>query len=120
MIVEKRTYTLKIGQVNDYLALYHAEGLELQTRHLGQPFGYYFSETGELNQIVHMWAYADANDRAARRAALYADTEWRQVVPKLFDLIEHMESVLLNPAFFAEPQPCKVILWDTPHARKSI
>lgn len=112
MIIEKRTYTLKIGKVNDYLALYRAEGLEPQTRHLGQPFGYYFSETGELNQIVHMWAYADANDRTARRAALYADTEWRQVVPKLFELIERMESVILNPAFFVEPQPCTILQAD--------
>lgn len=56
-----------------------------------------------------MWAYTDANDRAARRATLYADTEWGQVVPKLFDMIERMESVIINPAFFAEPQPCKVV-----------
>lgn len=109
MIVEMRTYTLKIGKVNEYLGLYRAEGLAPQTRHLGEPFGYYFPETGELNQIVHMWAYADANDRMARRAALYDDPEWRQVVPKLFDLIERMESVILNPAFFAIPQPCKIV-----------
>ena len=109
MIVEMRTYTLKIGKVNDYLALYRTEGLELQSRHLGQPYGYYATETGELNQIIHMWAYDDANDRTARRAALYADTEWRQLVPKLFDLIERMETVILNPAFFVEPQPCKIV-----------
>lgn len=109
MIVEQRIYTLKIGRVNDYLALYRAEGLEAQIRHLGQPFGYFFSETGELNQIMHMWAYADANDRAARRAALYADSQWREVVPKLFEMIKRMESVILNPAFFVEPQACRVV-----------
>jgi hypothetical protein len=109
MIVEKRTYTLKIGKVNDYLALYRAEGLEPQTRHLGQPFGYYAAETGTLNQIIHMWAYVDANDRAVRRAALYADPQWRGVVPRLLDMIERMETVLLNPVFFAEPQACKIV-----------
>ncbi|MCP3732616.1 NIPSNAP family protein [Sphingomonas sp. MG17] len=109
MIIEARTYTLKIGKVADYLALYRAEGLEPQRRHLGQPYGYYSTETGALNQIVHLWAYADANDRAAKRAALYADREWQAVVPKLFELIERMESAILNPAFFVEPQACKIV-----------
>lgn len=108
MIVEMRTYTLKIGKVNEYLALYRAEGLEAQSRHLGQPYGYYSTETGELNQLIHMWAYEDMSDRTTRRAALYDDPQWRAVVPRLFELIERMESTILNPAFFAEPQQCKL------------
>jgi hypothetical protein len=109
MIVEMRTYTLKVGKVNEYLALYRAEGFEPQSRHLGQPYGYYATETGELNQLVHMWAYEDMNDRTTRRAALYGDPQWQAVVPRLFDLIERMESRILNPAFFVEPQPCEIV-----------
>ena len=102
MIVEQRTYTLKPGRVPEYLRLYEQEGLAVQSRHLGHPLGYYSSETGVLNQLVHMWGYSDANDRHARRVALYADPDWQALVPKLFDLIDTMETRLLAPApFFA-------------------
>lgn len=104
MIVEKRTYTLKVGQVLLYLSMYEARGYSVQTRHLGLPVGYYYSETGLLNQIIHMWRYQDAEDRQRRRMALYADPEWQDVVKDFFSLIEKMETQLLNPApFFTLP-----------------
>lgn len=109
MIVEQRTYTLKPGKVGEYLALYREEGLEVQLAHLGQLVGYYSVEVGALNQIIHMWAYDDANDRARRRKALYADPRWLNVVEKLVALIERMENVILKPTGFARPQSCEIV-----------
>lgn len=109
MIVEQRRYTLKPGQVSEYFAVYEAEGYDVQARHLGKPVGYYHSETGILNQIIHMWQYEDAADRQQRRAALYSDPSWQGLVKRLFPLIETMESQILNPAPFftlaAVPKP---------------
>ena len=51
MIVEQRTYTALPGKWRDYLALYQAEGLEIQLRVLGRMVGYYTTESGPLNQI---------------------------------------------------------------------
>jgi hypothetical protein len=110
MIVEKRVYTLKPGKTGDYLALYRAEGLLVQTKHLGMLIGYYSVDVGTLNQIIHMWGYADMNERAARRAALYADPDWQRVVPKLFAMIERMENSILTPAPFAQPQSSKLLI----------
>ena len=53
MYVEIRTYCLKNGSVPAYLAAF-AEGIEIQRRHLGTLFGYYSSEIGPINQIVHI------------------------------------------------------------------
>lgn len=76
MIIEVRTYTLRLGAMREFLALYAAEGLAVQTEHLGQPVLYLNSEIGEQNQVVHAWRYKDFADRDARRAALDADPRW--------------------------------------------
>ena len=38
--VEIRTYELKPGTANTYVALYLEEGFEIQKSHLGEPVGY--------------------------------------------------------------------------------
>jgi len=76
MIVDQRTYTIQIGKLRDFLALYAAEGLPVQAEHLGPPLGYYTTEVGDVNQVVHLWQYQDMADRERRRAALEADPRW--------------------------------------------
>ena len=56
MIVEERMYTLQTGKVPEFLKLYQEEGMALQGRHLPAMVGYYFTEIGTLNMIIHMWA----------------------------------------------------------------
>lgn len=103
MLVEQRTYTTHPGKVRDYLALYEAEGLEVQRRILGRMVGYYRSELGPLNQVVHLWAYVDLNEREQRRAALLADTAFQAYVRKMLPLLVSQESRILVPAPFFKP-----------------
>ena len=42
-------------------------------QYLGEPYGYFVTETGDLNQFVHMWRYDSMADREQRRAAMYRD-----------------------------------------------
>lgn len=107
MIVEERTYTTHPGKWRDYLALYEAEGLEIQRRILGRMVGYYHSDTGELNQIVHLWAYSDLNERADRRTQLMQDPGFRAYVAKMLPLLQHQSSRILIPAPFFQPK------WDS-------
>ena len=98
MIYEMRTYRLKTGAVPAYLKLVEEEGIEVQKSHLGRLVGYFSSDIGALNEVVHIWAYEDLNDRAARRARIAADPHWQSFVPKIQALIETMENKILEPA----------------------
>ena len=104
MIVEQRIYTLKPGKTAAYLMLYRERGLAIQTHHLGRLVGYFTSEFGPLNQIIHLWAYEDHTDRERRRAALFADPRWTEVVTNLYDMIAQMENRILIPTAFS-PAP---------------
>ncbi|MEN9889467.1 MAG: hypothetical protein RL559_1504 [Pseudomonadota bacterium] len=103
MLVEMRTYTTHPGRLREYLALYQAEGLAIQQRILGRMVGYYSSEIGELNQVVHLWAYQDLNERSERRAALLADPGFKAYVHKMLPLLVKQESRILNPTAFFTP-----------------
>ena len=103
MIVEERIYTLHVGKVPEYLRLYEAEGLSVQTRILGDLLGYYQVEFGPQNQIVHMWSYTDHADRQHRRELLVRDPDWAAYVKKIRPLVRHQENKLLIPAPFMQP-----------------
>ena len=101
MIYEMRTYGMKIGSVPAYLELVEEEGIQIQKGHLGELVGYFSTEIGPLNEIVHIWAFADLADRAARRAKLAADPRWQRFMPKIQALIHTMENKILLPAPFS-------------------
>ncbi len=102
MIVEERIYTLKFGKTAEYFKLYEQEGLDVQRPILGNLLGYYATETGVLNMVVHLWGYEDMADRSRRRAQLHADPRWRAYVPKLAATVERQENRILIPAPFFE------------------
>jgi NIPSNAP len=101
VLVEERIYTLQVGKVPEYLRLYESEGLAIQTRILPRMLGYFFTEFGELNQVVHLWAYESLDQRAETRAELMADEGWQAYLVKLRPLIVRMENKLLVPAPFS-------------------
>ena len=101
MIYEMRTYGMKVGSVPVYLELVEEEGIQIQKGHLGDLVGYFSTEIGPLNEIVHIWAFADLADRAARRAKLAADPRWQRFMPKIQALIHTMENKILLAAPFS-------------------
>jgi hypothetical protein len=76
MIIDERTYTIRPGKLHAYLEEHMRTALPIMRKYLGEPFAYFTTETGELNQFVHLWRYASMADREQRRAALYADARW--------------------------------------------
>lgn len=101
MIYEMRTYRMKVGAIPDYLKIVEREGIEVQKYHLGELVGYFFSEIGPLNEIVHIWAYADLVNRNQRRERLAADPRWQAVLAQIMPLIETMQNKILVPAEFS-------------------
>jgi NIPSNAP len=101
VFVEERTYTLKPGTVADYLSAYARDGLEVQREHLGNLIGYFTTEIGTLNQIVHMWGYESMAERQQRRTALYSDPRWQEYLPTVLPWLVRQESRILLPTSFS-------------------
>ena len=100
MLVEKRTYTLHPGRVQEFLSIYEAEGLPIHTRYLDL-ISYFTSEIGPLNQVVTMWRYDSMQRRDELRGRLYADPAWIAFGPKTTAFIQSMESMILRPTSFS-------------------
>ncbi len=98
MIVEQRTYTLKPGATGEYMRLYEAEGLAIQQPILGRLVGWYTTDFGPLNQIVHMWRYDSYAERDRRRAELGADPRWQGFLLKILPLVLRQENKTMIPA----------------------
>lgn len=101
MIVEQRTYTCHCGKAQQYVNLYEAEGLAIQRPILGHLLGYFTSEIGTLNQVVHLWAYEDLQDRMERRKRLLGDPRWQTYAVKVQPLVLTQENKILVPAAFS-------------------
>ena len=108
MIIDMRTYTCKPGMLQKQIALYRDYGKAPQTRHLGQPLAWMTTETGNVNQFVHMWAYESAGDRENKRAAMEADGDWQDYKRRSAELgaMLNQENRLMKPCDFF-PFPVK-------------
>ena len=103
MIVDMRTYTMVPGRLKAFLALYEAEGLPVQLRHLGKPIGYFTTEIGTQNQVVHLWGYESMADREQRRNAMEADPAWAAYRQKsaASGNLQYQENKILKSASFS-------------------
>jgi hypothetical protein len=101
MIYEHRTYTLHHGTMDVYLERYRTQALPLQLKHLGRLLGFFVSDIGTLNQVVHIWAYDSMADREQRRAALDADPAWVSFKDINRGSFVHQEVRILRPASFS-------------------
>jgi hypothetical protein len=76
MIVDLRTYTSKPGSLAAWLKLYEGQGWPLQLKYLPKCVGFYMTDVGVLNRVVHLWEYADIAERERTRGAMEKDPEW--------------------------------------------
>ncbi|PKA39474.1 NIPSNAP family protein [Rhizobium sullae] len=101
MYYEMRTYTVKLGQIKEYNKLFEEIGYPIISKYTTL-VGWWHTEIGELNQLIHIWAYESLDERTKKRAELYQDPAWlNDFVPKAFPLLEKQESKLLIAAPFS-------------------
>ena len=96
------------GSMPAFIELYRTQGWQIQLAHLGCCMGYYSTEFGDVNGIVHLWAFDDLHDRTARRTALNADPQWQTFLKQVKPLLASMHNCLLNPMPFAVHNPVTV------------
>jgi len=103
MYVEERMYTLQVGSAPQYFKNYEEFGMKVQLRHLPHMVGYYVTEVGELNKVIHLWAYDDLNQRDKCRAAMQADPDWAVYLGKNRPFMVAQETRIMKCApFFVE------------------
>jgi len=103
MIVEQRTYTLKPLRTQDFLALYEQAALPLQKKYLGHLLGFFTSEIGPLNQVVHLWAFESLAERERRRREMEQDPAWPLYLKALreLDVVLTQETKMLRSTTFS-------------------
>ncbi|MEQ8398416.1 NIPSNAP family protein [Thalassobaculum sp.] len=77
MIYEFRTYTTPIGMAPELARLSGEIGRDIRKDDYGKLEGYWLTEIGPLNQVMHLWSYADLNTRQELRTALGQNEAWR-------------------------------------------
>jgi len=102
MLVEQRTYVLVTSaSLREYLHHYETIGLPVQKPILGGFLGYFVTEFGVQNQLVHLWAYADLEDRRRRREELAANEQWQRCLAIIRPMIMTMENKVMYPTSFS-------------------
>ena len=101
MIYEERIYTFQAGKMPEYLDNYETLGLPVQKEVLGKLVGFWHTDVGELNKVVHIWGYDGLDDRLERRAKLAAPPNWPAYLNVALPLIIKQENRVLIPAKFS-------------------
>ncbi len=98
MIYEIRTYELK-PRIYDQFDRRVAEKIPARTK-LSTLVGFWRTDIGPLNQVVHIWPYEDLGQRTEIRAQAVAGGQWP---PDTAEFITAMESEIYLPAPFMDP-----------------
>ena len=92
MLYELRTYTARAGGVPAILKANEEIGRPVRGDDYGKLEGYWFTDIGPLNQVMHLWSYTDMAERDRLRKELGALDAWtKEYVPAIRPLIVNQE-----------------------------
>src|SRR6185437_15478444 len=97
MIYELRTYTVKPGTIGDMVKAASTVSRDIRKDDYGKLEGYWLTEIGPLNQVLHMWSYKDFEERARLRAELARNPRWTgEYVALIRPLLVRQDVRLMN------------------------
>jgi hypothetical protein len=91
-----------VGKTGEWLG--HFKAIIPVRERYSKNVGLWQTEVAQLNEVVHLWAYRDLNDRAAVRAKVAQDPEWQAFLGKATPLLVEMRSIVLTPALASPMQ----------------
>ena len=103
MVYEMRMYTLRPGKISQFEEMIEQEGLPIISKY-SKLVGWWSTEIGTLNEVVHIWAYEDMNHRTRARAAQLKDPQFMRFKRKAIELIVSQRNNILTPASFSPLQ----------------
>jgi hypothetical protein len=95
-VYELRWYRAHVGKAGEWLG--HFKAIMPTREKYSKNVGLWQTEAGQLNEVVHMWAYRDLNHRVEVRGDVMKDPEWQGFLAKSAPLLAEMRSVALVPA----------------------
>ena len=106
MIYDMRIYDLKPGATPEYQAAVREVGLKVREDHGVKLAGWYFTDIGPLNRVVHIWAYDDFAHFERAREAVRSDPRWQgEYIPRVRGLIVRQQDMIMQGAdFFSGPR----------------
>jgi hypothetical protein len=102
MIIEMRTYTIKPGELQNFINIYDKEIREIHTKVLGNQIGFFYTEFGNVNEVVHLYGYNSFQERQSRREILNKRPEFNAYISKVKDIIVDMKNQIMIPASFSK------------------
>ena len=98
MIYELRTYTLRAGTGPAVAKNAGEVGRAIRGDDYGKLEGYWLTEIGPLNQVMHLWSYADLNERHRLRGELAKNERWaKEYIPLVRERLVRQDIRLLDP-----------------------
>ncbi|MGI9491947.1 MAG: NIPSNAP family protein [Geminicoccaceae bacterium] len=95
-IYELRTYHFYVGKMAEAVEIYNELAWPVLERlHEGRLIGYFMGDVGAMNQLVHLWKFADDADQRQFWQTAYADAGFQNFAKNIRPLIKTQENKLL-------------------------
>ena len=102
MIYDMRVYDLKPGSLGAFMDAVREIALPLR-RHYGiELAGWYYSDVGPQNRVVHIWAYRDYAHYEQARREVHGDPRWTEdYLPRVQGLSVKQRNMIMKAADFS-------------------
>lgn len=95
-----RVYTLLVGKVPEFQALFEKEALPAVSKY-SKLIGWWSTEIGPLNEVVHLWSYENMSHRERNRKVQGEDPQVQAFRLKVQGMILAQHNRILTPASFS-------------------
>jgi NIPSNAP len=101
VLIEQITYVLYPGKAPILVAAYEQEGAAVIAASLGRMIAFLQAEVGGMDEVSHLWMFADAADWEERHRKLLADPAWQNFAQKYGHLLVSRRNQLWRAAPFS-------------------
>ena len=103
MIYDMRTYDIAMGKTPEYMAAVREVALPVRESYGVKLAGWYYTDIGALNKVVHIWAYRDFAHFEEAREAFRTDERWlNDYVPRVKGIVLRQENQIMRASDFFE------------------
>ena len=101
MIYNIRTYNCVPRMLNKYIKIFEDYAMPVNNKHGFKLIGYFISDIGPQNQIVHILEYKDLNEFNEMRKKRAADSDWADFRDRTAGMIADQEDKIMTGTSFS-------------------